>query len=664
MANMGDFFKKAGIPTTDNSKKQNRDKSNNRSNNRSNKNRGDYKSGNTSNSNTNTYVGAPYNFVPVSRKVIEKKESDMKVHGMLNDELLSGEISYKITAQTPIFISDGKEKADFVTNERNQFIIPGSSVRGLIRNNVQILGLSSIEDDIDDYSLLYRKVGAKKSDDKDRYEEVLGAKTIAIPGRKTGISVLLNVKAGYISKKGNNYIIYQTEVDSIKPEYKEMNYYVLSERTIADNLKDYPYFDKHPECLQNKVKNGFQKDATKRPVQYKGIPNDKYTPGYYDISYEIKNLKNVVQITELGEASKDGVLMCTGFMNNKKALYVIPKIDSTKEALVIPDNDVTAFKIDYEKKKNTLKGNKYNKHNLEAFNLPEDGEVKPVFYIYLDGRLYFGFTPRLRLFYDHSIKEGLKQDKVDFDYAKSMFGTIKDNTGYKSKLSFTDAVICGTPTKAQKEERVLAEPKPSSYLDYLNQMEPSSYNSPDIKLRGIKQYWLHDEPAPNSGEVKETVKTVLKPLEKGTEFTGTIRFNNLTQDELGLLVWSIKLEKDSMMNIGMGKAYGFGAISVSDVEVKTVCNNKAYSLDEALDFDPFEKENPDELIQKYKDVVNKQLDGKKIDALPSIQNFLLIKDFTRKPAESEIRYMSIDKDKKEYQNRTKPLQTIKELTKL
>ena len=656
MANLGEFFNKAGIPTTENPERKNIDK-------RNNKNKGNYKSGNNPNFNNNAipYVGAPYNFVPVSKKVIEKKESDMKVHGKLNDELLSGEISYKITAQTPIFISDGKEHADFVTNERQQPIIPGSSVRGLIRNNVQILGLSSIDDDIDDYSLLYRKVGAKKSSDKERYEEVLGAKTIAIPGRKTGISVLLNVKAGYIAKTGNKYVIYQTEVDSIKPEYKDMNYYVLSERTLADNLKDYPYFDKHPECLQNKVKNGFKKDSTKRPIQYKGIPNEMYKPGYYDISYETKNLKNVVQIKEPEEASKDGVLMCTGFMNNKKALYVIPKIDYNKESLVISDEDVTAFKIDYEKKKNTLKGNKYNKHNLAAFNLPKDGEVKPVFYIYLDGRLYFGFTPRLRLFYDHSIKEGLKQDKVDFDYARSMFGTIKDKAGYKSKLAFTDAVVCGEPIKMQKEERVLAEPKPSSYLDYLNQMEPSSYNSQDMKLRGIKQYWLHDDLAPISGEVKETVKTELKPLAKGTEFNGKIRFNNLTQDELGLLVWSIKLEKDSMMNIGMGKAYGFGVISVSDVEVKTVCNDKAYSLDKGLDFNPFEKKDADELIEVYKEAVNKLLDGKKIDELPSIQNFFLIKDFTRKPAESEIRYMNINK--REYQNRTKPLQTIKELTK-
>lgn len=610
--------------------------------------------------NNNGYVGAPYNFVPISKKVIEKTEEDMKVHAVINDDLLSGEISYKITAQTPIFISDGNEEASFVTNERHEPVIPGSTIRGLIRNNVQILGLSSIADDIDDYKLMYRKVGAKKSFDKERYEEVLGAKTIAVPGSQKGISVLLNVKAGYIAKKGKQYVIYQTVVDAIKPEYKDMNYYILSERTIANDIKAYPFFDNHPECLQNKVEKGFIKIADRNPVQYKGVPNKAYTPSYYNISYNVKNLKNIINVKEPGECTKDGVLVCTGSMNNKKALYIIPKIDETKEVLYIPDEDITAFKIDYEKKKNTLKGNDYNKKNLAAFQLPKEGEVKPVFYIYLDGRLYFGFTPRLRLFYDHSIKDGLKQDKSEFDYAKSIFGTIKDKSGFKSKVAFTDAVVYGVPTKAQKEERMLAEPKPSSCLDYLDQRKPSSYNSPDITLRGIKQYWLRDKTVPNIGEVKDSVKTTLRPLATGTTFTGKIRFINLTQDELGLLLWSIRLEKDSMMNIGMGKSYGFGAISISDIELKTINHAQAYSLDGELDFNPFEKQNVDVFIDKYKEEANKHLNGKKIEEVPSVQNFFLIKDSTKKPAEDKIRYMNISD--KEYQNRTKPLQTIKDLT--
>ena len=77
------------------------------------------------------------------------------------------------------------------------------------------------------------------------------------------------------------------------------------------------------------------------------------------------------------------------------------------------------------------------------FGLPENGEIKPVFYIELDGKLYFGFTPRLRLFYEKEIYDGLSKEQRDnsLDYCKSMFGFATDNESYRSRLSFQESVI-------------------------------------------------------------------------------------------------------------------------------------------------------------------------------------------------------------------------------
>lgn len=47
------------------------------------------------------------------------------------------------------------------------------------------------------------------------------------------MSVLLNVRAGYIAKRDGKYVIYSTTVDKISDKLGKMNYYVLSERTIA-----------------------------------------------------------------------------------------------------------------------------------------------------------------------------------------------------------------------------------------------------------------------------------------------------------------------------------------------------------------------------------------------------------------------------------------------
>ncbi len=68
-------------------------------------------------------------------------------------------------------------------------------------------------------------------------------------------------------------------------------------------------------------------------------------------------------------------------MNEKKAVYIIPEIDRTKECITIPEKDIRAFKIDLKKKENTLKqfgGKKY-------FDLPQEGEMRPVF-LYQVGR--------------------------------------------------------------------------------------------------------------------------------------------------------------------------------------------------------------------------------------------------------------------------------------
>mgnify|MGYP004451383627 CR=1 FL=1 len=112
--------------------------------------------------------------------------------------------------------------------------------------------------------------------------------------------------------------------------------------------------------------------------------------------------------------------------DEKKAVYIIPEIDR-EHYIEISKEDIDSYQIDFNNKKNIIK--KWDKF----FALPENGEVKPVFYIWRDGRLYFGYTPRLRLFYKHSVKEGLKQGKVNMDFAKAMFGYANDASAYKSR---------------------------------------------------------------------------------------------------------------------------------------------------------------------------------------------------------------------------------------
>lgn len=603
------------------------------------------------------YVGAPYNFVPFYDKVFQYPENKLTKHNSVEEELITGEITYKIKAETPIMIDDGTGK--FFTDAKGRYAIPGSTIRGLIRNNVQVLGLCSYDNDIDDYALMYRNVA--NGAEKQQYNNTLGAKQISVNDgeKKYRIGVLLNVRAGYISNEGGKYVIYQTAVDSIKKEFKQMNYYVLSERKIVhDYLKygedfSFSYFRQNGKSILQHEFVEFEK----RGIHYRGEKNKEYKPYYEPISYEVTHEKDIVAVGIPGKFKKAGFAVSTGAMNEKKAVYIIPEIDKTKECIIISEEDIRAFKIDLKKKENTLKqfGGK------EYFDLPKEGKMKPVFYIRLDGRLYFGFTPRLRLFYEHMLKEGLHQkwEADSVDYAMALFGYATPEKSYKSKVSFSDAVLQGNIKQGTKKKLILAEPKPTSYLDYLKQNgnTPVTYNTDHFELRGAKQYWLHKSLVPTENNItNEKAASTITPLEQGAQFIGKVRFQNLTEDELGLLLWAIKLNQDSQMNVGKAKAYGYGRISLEITETVKVDMKRAYQSDTELCLNPFTKVDVDRAIEHYKTEINQYL-GKPIDQLPHIRDFFLMKDAGRIPDDKQTRYMKIDA--REYQSRTEALPAVK-----
>lgn len=629
--------------------------------------------------NDEKYVGAPYNFIPFSNKNVEVTEEQMAVHDRLENKLLTGVINYTVEAQTPILVGDGnKEREDFTRDELGRVVIPGSTMRGLIRNNVQVLGLSSFDDDIDDYNLMYRHVA--NGAEKDFYSKnLLGNKPISV-GNGKQMGVLVNVCGGYIKNNHGKYEIYpaiEHFAGNIGDKKVNMSYYVLNERNILDNIDKYPFFTKHKndKYMQYKLGTEFHKKVGRDGTHYKTDKyneNKEYKPFYVEVSFEVSG--NIIKrVDEPGICSNSGFLVGTGKMNEKKALYIIPEKDANKDVIEISESDIKNFKIDFNARKNTLKDSKrQNKGGEKIFNLPEEGEERPVFFISgLDKHTYFGFTPRLRLFYKYKIKDGYKVENKEYDYAKSLFGTTGKEKSYKSKVSFSDALLDGDISHIQSQKIIQAEPKPTSYMDYLKQKKnagingkgerkPFTYNTSGFELRGQKQYWLHkpnDELVnTNEGNGNENVGSNIYPLKRGSKFIGKVRFQNLTSDELGLLLWSIKLKENSYMNVGKAKAYGCGVIKVKNISCELVNYEKAYNLNMGIINSPFENvENIDDYIDEYK----KKIRGKGIviDKEPSIKAFFVMK--SKFLNDDSIRYMSLDK--KEYQNR-KALKTIEMLT--
>ena len=184
-----------------------------------------------------------------------------------------------------------------------------------------------------------------------------------------------------------------------------------------------------------------------------------------------------------------------------------------------------------------------------------------------------------------------------------------------------------------------------------------------------RQLMAHKETAISMGIPKDNIYItangrVLEMNEQKAEFTGKVRFHNLTKDELGLLLWSLKLEDSSWMNIGMAKAWGYGAVKVQIISAKCVDVDKAYDTTQlSLGVLQTESLNIDEYIEYYKKHFE-ETNHIKLDAQESVKDFLLMKDSNRIPDYKNIRYMSLEKDKKEYQSRKKPLPTVQEVLEL
>lgn len=644
------------------------------------------KDGRMPNWNFNKYVGAPYNFVPISEKTYDYKDHNKNVayHNDLNKNLLSGCITYQIQAKTPILVDGGKKDSnkqgtgEFYRDAYGNYAIPGSSIRGLVRNNAQILSFADVGEDIDDYNLMYRNVAAGL--DKELYTDILGAKPIPIGKEGKSISILKNVKAGYIEKKGKEYLIYRTKVEKIHSDFGEMNYYVVSERLILEdyqrdvNQSKFQYLYSSgltmqytKDCKFIEQKNKWTNQPTyvaEEPKQmFNGRLGGPYRPYYREISYEIHGLRKVEAIGEPGKYSRKGYLLSSGAMNMKKVIYIVPEIDREQDYIVIPEKDADSYRRDYEGKKTQIKGAE------NFFGLPQEGEVKPVFYIEYDGRLYFGFTPRLRLFYENSVKDGLRQKATELDYCKALFGYTGQENSYKSRISFQDAA---TENGKESElcELILGAPKPTSYLDYIESVDGAekvvTYND-EFRLRGIKQYWLKEQEKRGDGNQgkNKNVGSKLKPLCAGTVFRGKIRFHNLTEDELGLLIWSLELNPESEQNIGKAKAYGYGRVKI------TIDGVEIFKVEEAYDFEQFSlrpfcligQEEKEGYVNCFKAEMQKWL-GRKPEESESIRSFLLMKDSRLIPDAENTRYMSIDK--REYQERVKakyPLPKIDKVVK-
>lgn len=521
-------------------------------------------------------IRAPFQFVPFSEKVLipYRSEQELPSHHEIRPDLKSGEIHVALRAETPVFVSDGKDYPDktkrFFRGANGNFMIPGSTVRGMLRENMQILGLGVIRpvEDMEDERIYFRAVadasGSTAKRVKEHYWNALGYK----PDEKHPNPE--KVKSGWLCKENGAYIIYPTREKFIRVS------------------RDHPDVVKHfkiGDPLRVREENARTVAVAYAPNAERIVPRDKAEPGM---------AFGTLLYTGCPVRGRDK----NGKPKKLNHLYLFPEMDATSgEAESLKEEDKLSYQTDWERRKNVL-GDRRN-----FWKLPEsDGERKPVFYIRVRGRLYFGMSLFLRIGYPYSLADGLppchKEHFDSLDYPRAILGFAKqDGSAYRSRVSVGDMEAVGNPSEGAKVSMVLGNPKPSWYPGYTE--NGADYTQKDFTLRGYKQYWLKEPEKTSVKEGKEKVGTAFRPLPAGTEFQGVIRYRNLTEAELGLLLWCLRLEEDCYQTVGMGKPYGYGRMKLTLVRLREWNPKTLYGADlSASPFDEFKGKRAAEFARK------------------------------------------------------------------
>lgn len=550
---------------------------------------------------------APYNFIPFDENPHRRYEKieDLPPHNIWDPTLLSGEMTITITAETPIFVGNGKKDtdSDFHRNLDGNYAIPGSTLRGLIRENMQILGAGAVrkDEDFQDYRLLYRRM-TDASDSlgaplKDNYKAQLGTKSRPVQ----------NVKPGYLCYDG------------------EDRYYIVPVNRVFFAKRD----DEQNEAWKNV-------NAANMDVYFKEERR----------SVTVNGKTFQVRRTVLSETEQDGyekgVVHCVGWMKNKKhpefdqnTLYVFPELQKEAEGFLLSEKDIINYKEDYKARINTLGDKK------DFWALPETENVPvPVFYCQHADHTDFGMSRYLRIAYNRSLLEGLPEGQRQafdesgespfIDYAYAIMGFSGKKKSYRSRVSVGDFLASEQIKPGNLYSVKLGEPKISFFPGY--SQNGMDYNKEAFRFRGYKQYWLKAEEKleafepkgdKSNKEDKSSFPSTMRPLPAGTVFTGKIRYRNLSPDELGLLFWSLTLEEDCRQNIGRGKPLGYGRVRITVTNLREYDPAKLYGAGNLLAA-PADSEHKDERVKELIDFY-KSAHGM-LEELPStVLDFLYMK---------------------------------------
>ena len=505
---------------------------------------------------------APYNFVPLPQKVVPAEEP-LPDHDRYHEDRHSGYFTVTLTTETPLYIrgmltekeaaeqardqSKHKDKPDFF-QRHGKPVIPGSSLRGMLRALVEIIAFGKLQP-VSGKRLIYRAVFDSTSLGETYRSAMLdknGDGSFNYPSRR--------LRGGYLKKTDAEYFIVPAQIFNGES-------FVFVPKSFLPPDKQKP--QSIHEIWVKPASRKLHVVTNKRNVRLQVAVTDK-------ISFTA------------GPDLKKAQLVISGHTSNRRWHPAIFERGDESAEIKIEDE----MWRQYEEDRDMTRG-------IEARKLTKNGD--PLFYLVDEnGQLvFFGPTLMFRLPYPNSIADLILTEASNAsitDMAEAIFGWVTrgDNPHDKrepiaSRVSVSDAVVEGAQGDFYEAEfvpKILGGPKPTTFQHYLEQPREAYTDKsklhhyatvPRPKLRGHKRYWLQrikgiaDIREPDPSKYGDTQHTRMKPVKAGITFKFTVRFENLSDVELGALAWALYLpcSPEHRHQLGMGKPYGMGMVKLT-----------------------------------------------------------------------------------------------------
>lgn len=549
-------------------------------------------------------IAAPYRFVPLNHKVVGPERAPIRL-----DEPRDADGSAVLTVtwgvETPLLVGrsmpTGRNSPDIVQpmslGGAGRYVIPGATLRGLVRSSLEIITFARLRPVNDHFRFGLRDFTHARFRDNDQFK----------------IGDDHEVKAGWLKKHGNQYTITPCAEDGRDWGYVEIDSFTTDKISWV-KLKQQRKIT-HPERPQSSFSPTIRRTANGIEGQMIFEPDTNGRSGEFVVSGPVTVRKR---------RAVDGTMVEE---TDKRFEYVFFE-DAGAQAVTITDDAWTQFEV-----MNCRQGRRGFEPqgawgDLHRKLEQPEGRL-PVFWVGDLKRQEEGFAFGLtRLFkiphafsVGNKIPDGLKpgldaNGDPELDFVAQLFGDVyerqeleklgagaadeRKSVARKSRVAFgfakpTDHAAFELWPKNEAVDTIMMAPR-ASYAPYYLTGTAKDWSEDAAQLAGRKRYpprYCAKSAAAAPGELAERLQDpierfevqarrapeakvrsrlrFLRPTTTDAAFKSTIKLHNVTEVELGAVLWALTFGNDTKglyrHMLGRAKGMGAGQTAVRSIEI-------------------------------------------------------------------------------------------------